>query len=81
MSLGNISSNTNLCALVYSNSYSGIAACNYFMDNVDKTVGVDPAKIAEYKGEVRFLRALFYFELSNTFGGVPLYKHIPTGMQ
>jgi len=77
MSLGNISSNTNLCALVYSNSYSGIAACNYFMDNVDKTVGVDPAKIAEYKGEVRFLRALFYFELSNTFGGVPLYKQTP----
>lgn len=77
MSLGNINATSQLPALVYTDCYKGIAACNYFLDNVDKATMVSADKIREYKGEARFLRALFYFELANSFGGVPLYKTSP----
>jgi hypothetical protein len=77
MSLGIVNANSQLCDLEYTNCYAGIAACNYFLDNVDKATTVAAREITEDKGEVRFLRALYYFELANTFGGVPLYKTSP----
>lgn len=61
----------------YSNSYRGIAQCNNFLANVDKVTGVSEQKMNVAKGEVRFLRALFYFELYNFFGDVPLYTEKP----
>ena len=56
---------------IYSQSYKGIAVCNSFLDNIDN-VDMDPAKITRYKSEVMFLRALFYFTLTEFYGGVPL---------
>jgi len=57
---------------IYSNCYIGIAACNFFLANVEQTP-ISVEKLNKYKGEVQFLRALFYFTLADTYGGVPLY--------
>lgn len=62
---------------VFGGSYKGIAACNNFMKNFP--VAKDNAKLTEqeangYLAEVRFLRALFYFELVQRYKDVPLYK-------
>ena len=59
---------------IYNQSYQGIASCNLFLANIDNVPITDAIK-AQYKGEVLFLRALFYFELSDFYGGVPLYTN------
>jgi len=56
---------------IYAQTYQGIASCNYFLENIDRVAISDEIK-AQYKGEVKFLRALFYFTLSDFYGGVPL---------
>jgi len=52
--------------------YQGIYRANYFLENVDKVEGVSAELINRYKGEVYFLRAVFYDLLAKTYGGVPL---------
>jgi starch-binding outer membrane protein, SusD/RagB family len=55
----------------WENSYSKIAKCNVFIENIDKI----PAKqgvIDRMKSEARFLRAIQYFYLSQFFQDVPL---------
>lgn len=50
--------------------YSGISRCNrvlYEIQNFDKT-----DNIKQYEGEAKFIRALFFFDLVNLYGGVPL---------
>ncbi|MGV8139673.1 MAG: RagB/SusD family nutrient uptake outer membrane protein [Mangrovibacterium sp.] len=78
MALGNISvSSGGAKNDIYYASYTGIAQCNFFMDNVDKSTTVDENVLNEAKGEVRFLRALFYYELVQCFGDIILYKETP----
>lgn len=57
---------------IYVNSYLGISACNFFLENIDKAP-ISADKLKTYKGEVQFLRAFFYFHLADTYGGVPIY--------
>lgn len=61
---------------IYYDAYKGISSCNYFLENIDK-VAISDQRKNSYKGEVRFLRAYFYFELVTHYGGVPLYKESP----
>src|SRR6476659_5465753 len=61
---------------MYSTPYRAIASCNYFLDNIDKAPLTD-AKKNGYKAEVRFIRALSYFDLVQLFGGVVIYKNFP----
>jgi starch-binding outer membrane protein, SusD/RagB family len=58
----------------YNTPYRCIASCNYFLDNVDKAPITDAKKTA-YKAEVRFIRALSYFDLVQSFGGVVVYRN------
>lgn len=55
----------------WSNSYSKIAKCNIFIENIDK-VPASKAVIDRLKSEARFLRAIQYFYLSQYFQDVPL---------
>ncbi len=57
---------------IYVDCYKGISAANIFLDNIDR-VEMDASKSDVYKGEVLFIRALFYFTLTEFYGGVPLY--------
>ena len=73
MALGLIEATSGgLISSVYTDCYRGIASCNYFLANIDKTP-ISAGTIDTYKGEVLFLRALFYFTLTDYYGGVPLY--------
>jgi starch-binding outer membrane protein, SusD/RagB family len=57
---------------IYTDAYKGVTACNVFLANVDR-VTMDEAKKSRYKGEALFLRAFFYWTLTEFYGGVPLY--------
>lgn len=52
--------------------YEGIARANLLLQNIDKVDMADGLK-AQYKGEAKFMRALYYFQLLDFWGGVPLY--------
>lgn len=54
--------------------YEGINRANYFLENVDK-IPLSELKEAEkeaMKGEVYFLRAVYYDLLVRTYGGIPI---------
>lgn len=55
----------------WTNSYSKIAKCNMFIENVDK-VPASKAVIDRLKSEARFLRAIQYFYLTQYYWDVPL---------
>lgn len=57
---------------IYTDAYKGVTACNNFLANVDR-VSMDDTKKNRYKGETLFLRAFFYWTLTEFYGGVPLY--------
>ena len=61
---------------LYAAAYTGIASCNVFLANFKKA-NLPAAKANVYEAEARFLRAFFYFELAQRWGGVVLYKATP----
>jgi hypothetical protein len=67
---------TGALANMYTTPYRAISSANYFLDNVDKAP-VPAAKLNVYKAEVRFIRALAYFDLVQGFGGVVVYRNFP----
>jgi hypothetical protein len=59
----------------WSDRYSGISRANMAIANLDK---VEDEKLRnQLMGETLFLRALFYFELVQMFGDVPLITQVP----
>ncbi len=73
LSQGNIEPTSgSLVTTIYNDCYRGISSCNFFLDNVEQAP-IDAGKLEQYKAEVYFLRALFYFTLTDHYGGVPLY--------
>jgi len=82
MAMGNINASSGgVKDHIYNSIYSGISMCNFVMDNIDNTTGVDVNIINNAKGEASFLRALFYFDLANCFGDIPLYNETPEGAE
>ena len=55
----------------WSNSYFGIRSANVFLKNIDK-VPIASQTRQYWKSEARFLRAYFYWELLQRYGGIPL---------
>lgn len=49
--------------------WNGIYNCNFFLDNYNHSTG---SKKEQYAAEVRFFRALYYWNKVKTFGDVPL---------
>ncbi len=58
--------------------YAGINRCNSVIYNAE---GKDSEVIAGYVAEVRFLRALYYWYLAQTFGAVPIVSYHSDGME
>jgi hypothetical protein len=58
--------------------YQGINSCNLFLANVDQNKTLGAPLIARMKGEVRFIRALHYFNLMKWWGDVPLITGVIT---
>ena len=75
---GNINASTGgILDDMWSDSYKGIAAANYFLDNFDKVrdLYLEEADFNKMKAEALFLRAFFYNELVVHYGDVPLMLH------
>lgn len=61
--------------------YASIRSCNLFFDNLksipDDNTLIDGKTLKErLTGEVHFLRAWFYFNLANLYGGVPIINKV-----
>jgi hypothetical protein len=56
----------------WSTLYQGIHAANLVIEKVPAVKGLDQATKDIYSGEGKFLRAYYYFNLVQIFGGVPL---------
>ena len=70
-----VSSNNQFCATLWSGHYNAIGNANQALKALTTAV-VDPALIAELRGEVRFIRGYLYFNLVRFFGGVPLVYRV-----
>lgn len=69
---GTYTDRTGFIQSKWQTSYDGIFKANLLLQNIDNVTMSDEKK-AIYKGEARFIRALFYFHLLDFYGGVPLY--------
>ncbi len=56
--------------------FKGIGRANVVLDNID-AVEMDESLKTRIKGEAAFLRAYFYFTLTDMYGGVPLILESP----
>lgn len=64
-------SGTALFGDVWKDNYVGLYRCNTLLNRIGE-VSMDESLKARYIGEVKFLRALMYFNLVRFFGEVPL---------
>ena len=65
-----------LIASLWKNCYTGIGRANTFIGNVE-SVDMGETEKAQMLGEAKFLRAFFYLNLVDKFGGVPLITEVP----
>lgn len=66
----NQSGNTLLNGM-WNDHYRGLSQCNIVLSRID-AIDMDAALKSRYIGEVKFLRALMYFNMVRTFGAIPL---------
>ena len=69
---GTTNARTNTYKNRWSNLYEGITRSNTALQNIPNVEMEDGLK-NRYIGEAKFLRAFFYFQLLDLFGGVPMY--------
>ena len=65
-----IPNNTYLPSL-WSNAYSALYLVNASLDGISTSTGISASLKAQLIGEIEVVRALYYFNLVNLFGGVP----------
>lgn len=58
-------------------NYAEIRSVNYFFENLNK-VEAEFEEYQQYVGEAHFFRAMFYFNLLKSFGGVPWVEEVLT---
>lgn len=76
INLGFISpDNVGLWGIGWSYDYMYIRKCNVFLSEIDNVPGDEDEKNI-LKGETKYLRAYFYFDLTRYWGGVPLITKV-----
>lgn len=65
---------------VWMNTWNGINMCNLGIAKIDAAGFTDPVLKAKRLGEMRFMRALYYFHIVEQFGGVMLRTEPTTGV-
>ena len=70
------SASTGIIPSRFHDCYSGVGRCNTFLAHAGQ-VPIEADVFDRMRGEVHFLRALYYFELENYYGGVPLILDPP----
>ena len=72
ISAGNYDFTSGTLNSEWANLYAAIRRCNHFLENYTKATNISATALAQYAGEVRFLRAFMYTYLIFLFGDVPL---------
>ena len=73
---GEHTSTTPLVVNLWRNCFTGVGRTNTFLDNIGQ-VDMNEDSKAKMIGEVKFLRAFFYFNLLDKYSGVPLITSAP----
>ncbi len=68
------SSSNSPVAGVWDNSYARIRQCNIVIESAAVAEGIADEEKALLIAQAKFLRAFFYFDLANHFGGVPIIE-------
>lgn len=74
MERGEYDSNMEFVQTVWSDSYKGIRAVDYFLENVTRIPVKDRQKLDILSAEVRVIRAYLYMQLVMLYGDVPLVE-------
>ncbi|MET4082728.1 hypothetical protein ABIB40_002692 [Pedobacter sp. UYP30] len=56
----------------YGNDWSGIRKCNVFLSHIDDANVTNPSDKARWKAEAKVLRAFYYWDLIQRYGGMPV---------
>lgn len=72
---GALTASHGLITEIWKNSYNKLTRCNNFLENISK-IPMDEQKKNEMIAEVRFIRAYFYYYMSQLWGGVPLVTKV-----
>ncbi|MFV0144725.1 RagB/SusD family nutrient uptake outer membrane protein [Empedobacter falsenii] len=67
-----IQPNNSLIGNIWKDNYIGIQQANIILNRIDNITDMSDMDKSMVKGEVKFLRALMYFNLVRIFGDVPL---------
>nr|WP_199078236.1 RagB/SusD family nutrient uptake outer membrane protein [Pedobacter sp. ASV19] len=67
-----LSSNSTVRATFWTNPYKSIYQANAVLEGLDGSTTLSPGLRDQLKGEMLFIRALFYWYMLNLFGDVPL---------
>lgn len=62
----------------WQHNYQGIGRCNFVINNEANFENIPEAEIQSRLAEARFLRGLFYFNLVNKYGDIPLVLNLET---
>ena len=62
---------------IWSSHYTNIRKCNRFLEKIDDSPVEEHLKLLQ-KGQIYFLRAMFYFDLVKRYGGVVLVDKVLT---
>lgn len=73
ISQGSHNSSTGRFGNQWNNHYSGIKTVHVFLENIDRVPTIEETLKTRMIAEARFIRAWHYFNLTNWFGGVPLF--------
>lgn len=57
---------------IWNTAYKGIRQASIFLNNIDMNTEFSEKEIADMKGQARFLRAYFYWELLKVYGPIPI---------
>ena len=57
--------------------YEGVSRVNKLLDQIDG-IDMDTERRSQIKGEAKFLRAYYYYWLTNIFGDIPVHTTTPT---
>ena len=69
----------NVAGSSINNAYKGIRIVNRVIRDIDRVPGLTNAQKSELMGQAYFLRAWFYFNLIERYGGMPIFDTLFTG--
>ena len=74
----NILPSNSAVEAVWKRYYDGVFKCNVVIDGITGNDAITPAVATSCLGQAKFLRAYYYFILTNCYGNIPLHLKVET---